>query len=262
MITSRVAFFIQAPRGKADSHSMGQSFYQPEEQRNLRKAAAELVTYRQAASEALQAATEAGNFKAAKDILSEASLKTQAYQELREKLGPIGIFLAKYGVEVINEHTILFVLPKGCSRNDILNEAQRLVRGRDQRDLIYPKRLEKWQQDERFTKPAESSERICIDGHVKGGDAQDRTTQENFVAAKKLFLPSIEDLAVAFALHWVATGEPLFGWYNQSNGGSYWVRGAGGSLDFDRNGLGASGVGDGNGHPIVAVSARVSPESK
>jgi hypothetical protein len=241
---------------------MGQSLYPPQQLRNFRQAAAGLAEFRQNAEIELEAATEAGDFKAAQGILAEASLKTKAYEELREKLGPIGIFLAKYGVEVINEHTILFVLPKGCSRIDILNEAQRLVQGRDQRDLIRPGEHEKWQQDERFTKLAESSERICIDGHVKGGDAMKRGPQEKFVADKKLFLPSIEDLAVAFALHWVATGESLFGWYNQSNGWSYYVRGAGGSLHFHRYGLYANGVSDVSDVPYVAVAARVSPESK
>jgi hypothetical protein len=60
----------------------------------------------------------------------------------------------------------------------------------------------------------------------------------------------------------VATGEPLFGWYNQSDGWSYWVRGAGGSLDFNHSGLRADGVDDDRANPYVAVAARVSPESK
>jgi hypothetical protein len=241
---------------------MGQSLYPPQQLRNFRQAAAGLAKFHEDAKAALEATATKGDLKAAKDILEQASLKTKAYEELREKLGPIGIFLAKYGVEVINEHTILFVLPKGCSRIDILNEAQRLVQGRDQRDLIRPGEHEKWQQDERFTKLAESSERICIDGHVKGGDAMKRGPQEKFVADKKLFLPSIEDLAVAFALHWVATGESLFGWYNQSNGWSYYVRGAGGSLYFSHDGLYAGGVHVDYDNRAVAVAARVSPESK
>jgi hypothetical protein len=240
---------------------MSQSAFQPEDLRSFREAAAGLAKSHEDAKAALEVAATKGDLKAAKDILEQASLKTKAYEELREKLGPIGIFLAKYGVEVINEHTILFVLPRGCSRIDILNEAQGLVRGRDQRDLIYPDHLEKWQRDERFTKPAAKSERICIDGHVKGGDAKDRATQEKFVSDKGLSLASIEDLAVAFALHWVATGEPLFGWRSQ-NSYSYWVRGAGGSLGFDHDGLYARGVRGDDGSPDVAVAARVSPESK
>jgi hypothetical protein len=241
---------------------MGNFAYKQKDLLSLRQAAAGLAEFCKAASERLGAATEAGNFKAAQEILAEASLKTQPYQELREKLGPIGIFLAKYGVEVINDHTILFVLPKGCSRIDILNEAQELVRQRDDRDLIYPDDLKEWQQEDPFTNSAAASERICIDGHVKGGDAMERGPQEKFVADKKLSLPSIEDLAVAFALHWVATGEPLFGWYNQSDSWPYVVRGAGGSLRFHHGGLRARGVEDGNAHPCVAVAAQVSPESK
>jgi hypothetical protein len=240
---------------------MGQSSYQPEDLRKFRAAAAELTELRQAASDRLEAAAVTGDLKAAQDILEQASLKTKAYEELREKLGPIGIFLAKYGVEVINDHTILFVLPKGCSRIDILHEAQGLVRERDNRDLIYPDHFRWWQLEERFTKPVAVSERICIDGRVKGGDAKNRATQEQLVSDKGLSLPSVEDLAVAFVFHWVATREPLFGWYYLQFD-SYWVRGAGGSLPFRLHGLLADNVGDAHNGEYVAVSARVFPESK
>jgi hypothetical protein len=152
---------------------MGQSLYQPEDLRSFREAAAGLAKSHEDAKAALEAAAVTGDLKAAQDILAEASIKTQAYQGLREKLGSIGVFLAKYGVEVINEHTILFVLPKGCSPIEILIEAQELVRQRDDRDLIHPGHLERWQRDGYFSRSVEASERICIDGHVKGGDAKD-----------------------------------------------------------------------------------------
>jgi hypothetical protein len=240
---------------------MSQSAYQPEDLRSFREAAAGLAESHEDAKAALEAATIKGDLKAAQGILAEASLKTKAYQELRDKLGPTGIFLAKYGVEVINDHTILFVLPKGCSRIDILNEAQGLVRGMGSGHLIEPDQLKDWQQDGRFTKQTAASERICIDGHVKGGDAKNRATQETFVSDKGLSLASFEDLAVAFALHWVATGEGLFGWLRQ-NSYSYRVRGAGGSLHFTPHGLGEDSVSDAYDKYLVAVSARVSPESK
>jgi hypothetical protein len=241
---------------------MVQARYDSKDLRNYRAAGAALAAYRQATEERLEVAAATGDVAAARNILAEATLKTEEFEKLRKQLGPIGIFLAKYGVEVINEHTILFVLPKGCSRIDILNEAQGLVRQRDDRDLIYPDHLKRWQREDRFTNSAAASERICIDGHVKGGDAKDRATQERLVAAKELSLPSIEDLAVAFALHWVATVEPLFGWYDQINGWCYYVRGAGGSLYFYHDGLVAAGVYADRDNRSVAVAARVSPESK
>jgi hypothetical protein len=241
---------------------MGQSLYQQEALRDFRRAGAELAEFRKNAETAFEAAAITGDLKAAQDILAEASLKTQAYQELRDKLGPTGIFLAKYGVEVINEHTVLFVLPKGCSRIDILNEAQRLVPGIGNWNLIYPSRLEKWQKEECFTKLAATSERICIDGHVKGGDGKDGATQVKFLADKGLRLSSIEDLAVAFALHWVATGDSLFDWLDKSRDYSAYVRCAGGALCVDSCGLHMFDVEDRYDNVDVAVSARVFPESK
>ena len=75
---------------------MTQSAYQPEDLRSFREAAAGLAKSHEDAKAALEAATIKGDLKAAQDILAEASLKTKAYEELRDKLGPIGIFLAKY----------------------------------------------------------------------------------------------------------------------------------------------------------------------
>jgi hypothetical protein len=44
-------------------------------------------------------------------------------------------------------------------------------------------------------------------------------------------LPSLADLAAAFVAHYVATGEPLFGWCNTLH--THVVRAAGGSLIFN-----------------------------
>jgi hypothetical protein len=67
-------------------------------------------------------------------------------------------------------------------------------------------------------------------------------------------LPSLEHLAVAFAVNWIATREPLFGWYNKSD--SYAVRAAGGALYIDRYGLTVSVITVDLSFDDVAVSSR------
>ena len=233
--------------------------YDPSKAREYRKLSKELGDYQQEVSDRFKECQETGDLATAKEILKEATLKTQPFIELQRELGATGVFLAKYGVEVINDHTILFVIPKGATRISILEEAHALIQEREGRDLIDKDFIPMWQTDERFTKQQESSKRLCIDGHVEGGDAKTREQQESFLG-DAFTMPQFEDLAVAFSLHWVATGEPLFGWFNKQEEWSFVIRGVGGALYFHRNVLRASTVHGVSVSNNVGVSALVSPE--
>ena len=70
---------------------------------------------------------------------------------------------------------------------------------------------------------------------------------------------TLEDLAVAFAINWIATGGPLFGWYDKSIPWSYVVRAAGGELDFRSDGLVVNGIHAFDSDDNVAVSSRALP---
>lgn len=185
--------------------------------KQLRQLGARQVELAQDSLEGFEAAVVRGDVPSAREILKQARLQTGAYKELREQLRADGVMLAKYCVEVVNDHTIIFVLPQGCSRIGLLKEAQGVVRARDLRDLVYIGDLTKWEVDARFTSELQLSERICIDGRVRGGDTKQRPKHEAFVASKGFALPNVEDLAVAFALYWVATGGPLFGYSDDSH---------------------------------------------
>jgi hypothetical protein len=162
-------------------------------------------------------------------------------------------------VEVINDHTVLFVIPKGVSRIEILEEVQGLITHPNGRPFIYPDDLAEWKEQDRFSRKQSTSKRLCIDGHVEGGDKKTREQQEAFLG-KEFTVAHFEDLAVAFSLHWVATGEPLFGWFNKQNEYSFTIRGVGGALYFFRYGLWASTINDDYDNDHVGVSALVSPE--
>jgi hypothetical protein len=149
---------------------------------------------------------------------------------------------------------VSFVLPKGVSRVEMLREGQELV---SEQKLVYPPRLKEWQTEEAFTASSHTPERIRINARVQGGDAQDRATQETLVVESLgLTLPTLEDLAAAFVANYVATGEPLFGWFGNNNY-TYVVRAAGGALYFDSYGLSAYGINDADSYSYVAVAALV-----
>ena len=251
--------------------------YNPENSKKLREQACALSEYQQTAQAEIQVATQEGDLDKARGVLEAATLRIKEYENFRESLSKEELLLAKYGVEVINEHTILFVIPKGTSRISILEEANKLVLERDGRDLITPHQLPAWQKDKRFTKEQEASKRLCIDGHVQGVDGKTREEHEAFLNGKSTLMkkaaallglglkepfamPEMQDLAVAFSLHWVATGEPLFEEYAKQNGWSFAIRCVGGALGFGRRGLGGGRFFGGSDGDDVGVSALVSPE--
>ncbi len=185
------------------------------------EAATELHNLRVEVGQRIEAAIDAGNNQEARSALEELQASGEKFQELRSTLTARDLFVAKYNIEVHGRHEVSFVLPKGVSRYEMLSEAQGLV---DDRVLVCPYQLKDWQKNPAFEKRCDVPERIHVDGHVQGGDAKDRATQEALVKSRGLTLPSLEDLAAAFVAHYVATGMDIF--QDQV------VRAAGGALHF------------------------------
>jgi len=222
--------------------------------REYREAAINHHEVLRTAQQQMDAAIEEGDTQAAQAVLAEATASGEAFRELRSKLTPTDLFVAKYNIQVHNSHEVSFVLPRGVSRYEMLCEAHLLVAERDGRDLVYPDNLNRWGGDARFTASCESPERIRIDGHVEGGDAMTRKDQKKFLQREGLEQAQLEDLAAAFVAHWVATGQDLFD--------DKWVRAVGGALSFRSYGLSVHGIdGDSSGSD-VAVASRVRPELK
>ena len=232
--------------------------YDRERDQAYRALAPEMAEYKKEVEGRLKECQQSGDLQGARELLAEASLRTKPFIDLQRELGPKGILLAKYGVEVINDHTVLFVIPKGVSRIEILEEVQGLITHPNGRPFIYSKHLAEWKQEDRFFSKQATSKRLCIDGHVPGGDAKTGEQQEEFLG-EEFTMANLEDLAVAFCLHWVATGEPLFGWYNKQSY-SYDIRAVGGALCFCDGGLGANSIVVGVDGVNIGVSACVSPE--
>ncbi|MCX6113875.1 MAG: hypothetical protein NTV65_01500 [Proteobacteria bacterium] len=116
------------------------------------------------------AAQQVGDLDAAKAwsetlVLPIASLKEQFLQ-----LSPRDQFVSKYSVEKINALQVRFVLPKGVSRIDLLNEAQGIAMGLYGRDAVYPSQLEDWQKEDDFRTKTTSTTKLGIDGRVEGLD--------------------------------------------------------------------------------------------
>ncbi len=236
---------------------MAEQLFNQDKVNRYRDSATKLQELRQSVGQRFDSAVESGDKQAAQSALAKLKASGAAFKELRATLTPTDLFIAKYNIQVHGPHEVSFVLPTGTSRYEMLCEAQGLVTARDHRNLVYPNQLKEWEQATTFKATSTTPERIQIDGHVEGGDGKTRTQQEAFLESKKLPQANIEDLAAAFVGYWVATGDPLFGWFGKSREFTYVVRAAGCALNFDSSGLYVRDIDGDVSFSSLAVASRV-----
>lgn len=233
--------------------------FDPDQLRQYREKAAEVSELRKTLGEKL-GKEEIGRTQREFEAFK---VSTKQFEDLRNALGAAGVFLARYGVEVVNDHTVSFVIPRGASRIDIMHGAQQLVTGQ----ALFEEEAYKYHaRNDKFTTPATHSEKICIDGRVEGLDGKKRVEQESALQERGLTLADYEDIPVAFAVFWVATGKPLFGWHKDTDGDecpfTQMPRASRGVFCFTRDGLFSIGDDPTYAGNDVAVAACVSRESE
>lgn len=230
---------------------MANQQYLSEALRQYRQKGAEIGELRQQLGQKMGALTA----PEAQREFEELQVHTREFAELRATLDPKDLFLVKYNVVVMNDHTVSFSIPKGCAKIEILHEAKSLV---TDRDLIAPRQRD-WGQQVGFLVKASSAKRICIDGHVEGGDGLTRAEQRELLFSKGLKPPLLDDLVVAFVVHWIATGGPLFGWEAGEHGRhANWIRATGSWLLFNKMGLDHPHFDDpGTAFDAVGISALI-----
>jgi hypothetical protein len=188
--------------------------------------------------------------------LDNLLLQTKEFNELRMQLPPRDLFLAKYAVVPINDHTVSFVIPPGVSGAHIIREAHELVTDR----CFLNDRAYETLQQRSFAAINSKPVHLCVDGHVQGTIDKTELEQRHLLEERGLTLASERDVAIAFALFYIARGEPLFGWFNARMGWTYYIRseGARGSvLMFDTAGLRSHSVEATKSRPHVAAAAYV-----
>ena len=233
---------------------MSQELYDPRKVTEYRTVAMKLHELSCDVEARITGAVESGDIQSARDALAELRTTGDAFKELRKRLTPTDLFIAKYNIQVHSSHEVSFVLPRGVSRYEMLSEAQGVVSARDGRNLVYPEHLQNWANDSTFTLSCTTPERIRIDGHVEGGNGKTRKQQEAFLERKGLQKAKLEDLAAAFVAHYVATGTDLFE--------NFVVRAVGGALVFNSDGLGVDDIYGGHSDSWIAVASRALPELK
>ena len=215
-----------------------------EAQTNLSELMANAVT-------GFAAAQQAGDLDKAKAWSETLVLPIRSLKEQFEQLSLQERFVYKYSVEKINDHQVRFIIPKGVSRIDLLNEAQGIARELYGRDAVYPSQLKNWQKEDDFRSKTTSTTKLWIDGRVKGLDAKSRKEQESVL--KEQMAP-LADLAVAHTAFFILTGKNLF--QGQA------VRACGGALYFVSCGLDVDRYYDDRGRDDVSASRSLPSTNK
>lgn len=199
-----------------------------------------LQRYRAKAAELGELRKQAGETVGREDLhnaqhcLEALQLRTREFEELRNTLSPTEMFLVTYGVSVIDDTTVSFVIPKGCSAAEIIGEARGLS---TTRPVISDVDFELLLLKDHFTKGAQHARRICINGNIPGSQWKTFEEQRAFVQQQGLSLPTTADLAVAFVTFYIATGEALSGWDSKENSWSFMVTAVNGGIQMVEYGL-------------------------
>lgn len=208
----------------------GRDPYDSEALRQYRQKASDLGELRKQVGEAI------GKLSAveAQREFDKLTLQTKELEGLREQLTAKDLFMVKYNVTVINNHTVSCIIPSGCSRLEVLHEAAALV---SFKQLVNQHTLRRWAAEDRFFSAVEKARRIHVDVGPERLHDRRREEQEAMIRAQGLTMPLQEDLAVAYAAFSVATDTPLFGRGYGEPSWIYFVRAANGGLYSDVYGL-------------------------
>ena len=167
-------------------------------------------------------------------IKDQIRAEERAIRDLQVKLPARDSFGVKYSVEILGSHEISFVIPPSVSRIRIIEEAQGISSKLEKRNYVFPNRYKVWVEMPSFSDAKPTETKIAIDGCVD--DSQNRTLADQKLFIRRKFedgeasMPTVEDLAAAHALFFIATRQNLFRGIK--------IRTLNGSLFFDNLGLG------------------------
>ena len=179
-------------------------------------------------------ANTSDEFATLKVIKDQILAEERALKSIQAKLPARESFGAKYQVEILGPHEILFVIPPNVPRIRVLEEAQAIFSKLDKQNYVFPARYKVWLGMPSFTEGRPTETRLAIDGCVEG--SQNRTLADQKLFLRRKFeeggalMPTVEDLAVAHALFFVVTRQNLFRGMK--------IRTLNGSLYYDSLGLG------------------------
>jgi hypothetical protein len=141
--------------------------------------------------------------------LDELRFALDQFKEIRNKLDSRELFLVRFNVREVAYGRVSLVLPKGGSRADVLEAAQSIAAEYYNKTIIEPTQFKKWCEEDRFKEVEHAPISIEIQGIVQGSVSKAFDDQKRHLAKAGFVVPSMRDLVVAHAVHFVATGRSM-----------------------------------------------------
>jgi len=174
-----------------------------------RAAAERLGEAREVAIEKRAAAESAGDIVAGQQSLEELRLALKEFKEIRNKLDSRELFLVQFNVQEVAYGRVSLVLQRGTSRADFLDAAQSIAAEYHNKAIIQSTQLKKWCEEDRFKESVKEPLSIEIQGIVQGSVSKSFDDQKRHLAKEGFVVPSMRDVVVAHAAHFVATGRSM-----------------------------------------------------
>jgi hypothetical protein len=180
----------------------------PEDIATYLKKAQEVHATRQEVERASESTQASGDISHLQHSFQQLTCKTKELQDIRERIGPIGVFLAQYGVEVLDKHTVGYVMPRNATHLEMIRAGLEALQGSI---TISEPTLASWEKSERFTTPASEPQYIHVQARVRDCDGKSEQRQQHILKEMGVELVGLENLAAAFVAFYAARSASIFG---------------------------------------------------
>ena len=174
-----------------------------------RAAAERLGEARDSAVQKRTVAEETQDLVAGQKALDELQFALDKFKEIRNKLDSRELFLVQFNVQEVAYGRVSLVLQRGTSRADFLDAAQSIAAEYYNKTIIEPTQFKKWCEEDRFKESVKEPLSIEIQGIVQGSVSKSFDDQKRHLAKEGFVVPSMRDVVVAHAAHFVATGRSM-----------------------------------------------------
>jgi len=175
-----------------------------------RHAVEKLSAARELAQSTHEEAQSRGDTATAERNLSELSTALAAFKKVREGLSSMDLLRVETNAEILGEHHISFVMPRGVSIIELLQRAQEVYQETSSDPLVMPTILEIWAKNPSFQETFDSPQKREVIGCVPGLPGFTKEQQNHLLAQQGLRFATPAEASLGFALYFILTKGSFF----------------------------------------------------
>ena len=174
------------------------------------RAVEKLSAARELAQSTHEDAQSRGDAAATAQNLADLSTALADFKKVREGLSPVDLLRVESNAEIVGDHHIAFVLPRGVSKLELLERAQEVYQETSSDHLIQPDTLVIWAKNPAFQETYDTPQRIEVIGCVPDSPGLSKEPQEALLAQQGCRFANPAEASLGFALYLIFTKESFF----------------------------------------------------